>query len=246
MIGGISSGAAAGGDAGADIAGLVRRIRALLTRDPNAGARPPASPDEGAGPGAREEPPVDVPPTRSSLDQLAALEHVQGKPEDLALGPLLREVVCEVPRMLVEVVACDVAVHAHDEDLRTVLRNLLMNVRDHAGGRAVVTCRTQDRRVTVTVADDGPGLGPRQLATLFQRGARGPGSRGLGLGLHVARLLCRRQGGDLRLLRSVGGCTFEIVLWAAGGPDDPSALPSQRRGHGEPAPAPSSAASREG
>ena len=244
MIGGISSGAAEGGGAGTDITGLVRRLRALLTRDLDPGAREQATRDDRIGSGTIAGPPVDVPPPPSSLEQLAGLERLHGKPVDLPLGPLLREVVCEVPRLLVEVVACDVEVHACDEDIRTILRNLLMNVRDHAGGRAVVSCHTEERRVRVCVADDGPGLRPMQLATLFQRGARGPGSNGLGLGLHVARLLCRRQGGDLRLLRSVGGCTFEIVLWAAGGPDDPGALPSQRRGRG--VPAPSSAAACEG
>ena len=177
---------------------------------------------------------------RSSLEQLAELERLRGKPDDLDLRSLLREVVCEVPRLLVEIEAFDAAVHAHDEDLRTVLRNVLMNVRDHAGGHAVVSCRTDDGRVRLTVSDDGPGLRPMQVATLFQRGARGPGSPGLGLGLHVARLLCRRQGGDLRLLRSVGGCTFEIVLWSAGGPAGSEPLPFQRRGRGATAPAPSS------
>lgn len=183
---------------------------------------------------------------RSSLEQLAELERLRGKPEDLELGPLLRDVVCEVPRLLVEVRECDGQVHANDEDLRTVLRNVLMNVRHHADGHAVVSCRTEGQRVCITVTDDGPGLRPMQVVTLFQRGARGPGSPGLGLGLHVARMLCRRQGGDLRLLRSVGGCTFEIVLWAAGGPQDPESLPSQRRGRDATAPASSSAEVCEG
>lgn len=166
----------------------------------------------------------------SSLAQLAALERDRGAPEDLALGPLVREVVCEVPRLLVEIGPCDVEVHAHDEDLRTVLRNLLMNVRDHAHGRAVVSCRSEDQWVIVTVTDDGPGLRPGQVATLFQRGARGPGSPGLGLGLHVARLMSRRQGGDLRLVPGPGGCTFEIVLPPAGGHRRADVLPAQRPG----------------
>jgi hypothetical protein len=80
----------------------------------------------------------------SSLEQLAELERLRGKPDDLDLGALLREVVCEVPRLLVEITAFDAEVHAHDEDLRTVLRNVLMNVRDHAGGHAMVSCRTDD------------------------------------------------------------------------------------------------------
>lgn len=164
----------------------------------------------------------------SSLSQLAALERARGAPEDVALGPLVRGVVCEVPRLLVEIDSCDVAVHGREEDLRTVLRNLLMNVRDHARGHAQVSGRVENRRVHLRVSDDGPGLGAGQVATLFQRGARGAGSPGLGLGLHVARLLCRRQGGDLRLVRSVGGCCFEVVLWAAGGPPGPDVLPAQR------------------
>ena len=217
MIGGISPQAATGGGQAVDAGGLWRRLARLVRGRETVAAWP------GSGLGEpttapRADRPVDASSALSSLAQLAALEHLRGEPEDLELGPLLRDVVCEVPRLLVEVTSCDVRVHAHDGDLRTVLRNLLMNVRDHAAGHAVVSCRTEDRRVLVTVADDGPGLRPMQVATLFQRGARGAGSRGLGLGLHVARMLCRRQGGDLRLLRSVGGCTFEIVLWAAGGP----------------------------
>ena len=216
MVGGISSQAARGSSRAVEAGGPWRRLRTWLGGDRRAvPAGTGSSRHEPAGAPAQ---PVDGSPTLTSLAQLAALEHLREEPEDVELGPLLRDVVCEVPRLLVEVTSCDVRVHAHDGDLRTVLRNLLMNVRDHAAGHAVVSCRTEDRRVLVTVADDGPGLRPMQVATLFQRGARGAGSRGLGLGLHVARMLCRRQGGDLRLLRSVGGCTFEIVLWAAGGP----------------------------
>lgn len=216
----------------------LQRICARLVRDPRDGADERGSVGRSAGPAPVADPREGDHRGLSSLAQLAALERLRGTPEDLCLGPLLREVVCDVPRLLVEVVACDVEVQAHDENLRTVLRNLLMNVRDHATGHAVVSCRTEGRRVLVTVTDHGPGLRPMQLATLFQRGARGPDSRGLGLGLHVARMLCRRQGGDLRLVRGVGGCTFEIVLWAAGGPDEAEAIPRQRSG--APAPTPSS------
>ena len=216
MIGGSSPHAAQGGLRTADATGGWRRLRARLLRD-----RWGAVPDDSGSihtvtPGPRADRTSDEPPALSSLAQLAALEHLRGQPEDLQLGPLLRDVVWEVARLLVELTSCDVRVRAHDEDLRTVVRNLLMNVRDHATGHAVVSSsRTEDGRVLVTIADAGPGLRPMQVATLFQRGARAPGSPALGLGLHVARMLCRRQGGDLRLLRSVPGCTFEIVLRAA-------------------------------
>ena len=62
------------------------------------------------------------------------------------------------------------------------------------------------------VSDRGPGLAEGQVATLFQRGARGPASRGSGLGLHVSRTLMRQQGGDLVLREHVDGATFAITL----------------------------------
>ncbi|MGN6130944.1 MAG: sensor histidine kinase [Nocardioidaceae bacterium] len=105
--------------------------------------------------------------------------------------------------------------HGRPGDLATVLQNLLVNVQEHADGRAEVNLSLNGDRVQILVCDDGPGVPDDQIERLFERGARGPESRGSGLGLHVARTLMRQQGGDLMLLTHRGGCTFAVLLPAA-------------------------------
>lgn len=125
-----------------------------------------------------------------------------------------------------------VRAHGHPGDAATVLQNLLVNVQEHAGGRAEVDLIQDRDRVQILVRDDGPGVPDEQIERLFERGARGPDSGGSGLGLHVARTLMRQQGGDLRLLTHRGGCTFAVLLPAAAEGADGSAFPVQRQQEG--------------
>jgi signal transduction histidine kinase len=159
----------------------------------------------------------------------ASLEHLLIRREppacvDFALQPLLQEIAATaVPGLEVVLVGCDRTVHGRRQDLAVVLRNLLVNVDQHATGPVTVTAVSGDARVELLVADRGPGLAPGRVPMLFQRGV-GPA----GLGLHVAQTLMRQQDGELELRSHVGGCTFAVTMWAAGGPT-PSPLPSQRR-----------------
>ena len=121
-----------------------------------------------------------------------------------------------------------VRAHGRPGDLATVLQNLLVNVQEHGGGRAEVILSSDGARVQIRVRDDGPGIPDDQIQRLFERGARGPDSRGSGLGLHVARTLMRQQGGDLLLLTHRGGCTFAVLLPAAADQACGSAFSAQR------------------
>ena len=76
--------------------------------------------------------------------------------------------------------------------------------------------RTAGAFVHVTVSDDGPGIPAPSAEAVFGRGFRGPGSRGTGLGLAVARTLARQHGGELRLIPSAIGATFLLSLPRAG------------------------------
>jgi signal transduction histidine kinase len=124
---------------------------------------------------------------------------------------------------------CGLRAHGRPGDLATALQNLLVNAQTHGGGNAAVQAVNVAGRVEVYVTDRGPGLSPSQVATLFQRGARGPQSRGSGLGLHVSRTLMHQQGGDLQLRCATGGAVFALVLPASRAAAKLAALPDPTR-----------------
>jgi signal transduction histidine kinase len=96
--------------------------------------------------------------------------------------------------------------------LAVILGNLLGNALAHAPRSLCrVTVGVTDR-LTVTVADDGPGLPAARRAAAFEAGARRPGSPGEGLGLAISRDLARRHGGDLVAADSRVGACFVLTL----------------------------------
>lgn len=101
--------------------------------------------------------------------------------------------------------------------LRQALENLLSNARKHSppGAPVYVTIRDErpDQQLAILVRDFGPGIAPELAPRLFQRFIRGRESKGLGLGLHLARKLVEAQGGTLDIARTDGaGACFRITL----------------------------------
>lgn len=67
--------------------------------------------------------------------------------------------------------------------------------------------------VSLTVADDGPGLPPKARANLFQPFLGSAKAGGAGLGLAIAREIARAHGGDLRLVATgADGTVFAMLL----------------------------------
>lgn len=65
----------------------------------------------------------------------------------------------------------------------------------------------------LSVRDEGPGIAPNLLPTLFDRFARGAGSQGLGLGLYLARGIAKAHGGALTVESRLGaGTTFRLSI----------------------------------
>lgn len=93
--------------------------------------------------------------------------------------------------------------------LKRILTNLIENACRYAG-RCRVSVASPDGMVVITVADDGPGLPPDLLETVFEPFYRREESRnrdtgGTGLGLSVARALAEVHGGTLVLANRYGG-----------------------------------------
>lgn len=100
--------------------------------------------------------------------------------------------------------------------LERVVGNLLDNARDHATGAPVtVSCREDGGVLTVTVADEGPGVPGADVPRIFDRFYKADASRqgGSGLGLAIALEHARRIGGELTAGQgSSGGMVFRLTV----------------------------------
>jgi signal transduction histidine kinase len=104
--------------------------------------------------------------------------------------------------------------------LRQALENLVSNaVKYSPPGKSVridVGVRSLEEgleRAVVEVSDDGPGIAPKMQQVLFERFVSDAQSRGLGLGLYLARRIAREHDGDLSVTSTPGaGSKFRLEL----------------------------------
>ena len=109
-----------------------------------------------------------------------------------------------------------------EDQLQQVLLNLVLNAQQADGGRRQTEDRnicidTEEREGTViiTVTDQGPGIPPEKLQTLFQP-FHSTKSSGLGLGLYQCKRIIEEHGGSIRVHSEVGrGTEVRIELPAA-------------------------------
>jgi signal transduction histidine kinase len=98
--------------------------------------------------------------------------------------------------------------------LSTLCRNALQAIeqQDPPKGLICITAKRNGTRVTIEVADDGPGLPPKAREFLFQAFQGSARAGGTGLGLAVAHELITAHGGSIRLLDTERGTTFVIEI----------------------------------
>ncbi len=96
--------------------------------------------------------------------------------------------------------------------VRRAITNLVDNARRHARHVALAVTQLPGRSVQVTVDDDGPGIPPDRLESVF-RPFESDAAGGTGLGLTIARDIVRAHGGDIVLEDSpLGGLRARIRL----------------------------------
>lgn len=100
--------------------------------------------------------------------------------------------------------------------LAQILSNLLSNVEKYVPGGVVEISGTwAGSKLTVTVADQGPGIPLEAAERIFRPFERldsrvNEGASGTGLGLAIARDLAATMGGTLQLLPATRGACFEL------------------------------------
>jgi signal transduction histidine kinase len=83
--------------------------------------------------------------------------------------------------------------------MREVLSNLLANALRYtpSGGAITVSASAEAGQLRLTVQDSGAGIAPEQLPHIFDRFYKSDESRGMGLGLAIARNLVVAHGGEI-------------------------------------------------
>jgi len=179
--------------------------------------------------------------------------------EDLLLlarldeGPSIATVPVDLTRVLVDAVS-DAHVAAGDHEwvldlpeepveisgdgprLYQVVSNLLANARVHTPAGTEVTVALESGvdasgvpSAIITVSDDGPGIDPVLVETLFERFVRGDASRfrqagstSTGLGLAIVRAVVDAHGGRVEVESRPGATAFRIML-----PKRPAGAPAR-------------------
>ncbi|MFZ1396659.1 MAG: sensor histidine kinase, partial [Candidatus Promineifilaceae bacterium] len=96
--------------------------------------------------------------------------------------------------------------------------NLVSNATKYnvVNGRIIISASQLPDEVQIRIADTGPGIAPEDMAHLFERFYRIPGSEsaeGSGLGLSVAQKIVEEHNGRIEVASTVGeGTTFTICL----------------------------------
>ena len=109
---------------------------------------------------------------------------------------------------------------SHYDKLSRIILNLVSNAFKYseAGTKLTIDAAVDNKRLTLTVADEGQGIKSEDLEKIFKRLYRVESSRnmktgGHGLGLYIARELARQLGGDIFVQSEYGqGSSFSLVL----------------------------------
>jgi two-component system sensor histidine kinase BaeS len=117
--------------------------------------------------------------------------------------------------------------------LAQVVTNLLSNALKFvpAGGRVVVSTRSDSNTAFLEVRDDGPGIPEDELPRVFERYFRGSGARanGSGIGLAVVAALARAHGGHVEAANAPeGGAVVTLTLPVPDRPGAASGAPGRR------------------
>jgi signal transduction histidine kinase len=147
--------------------------------------------------------------------------------ESVDLAAICREVATEESAAFARSVALDlprgpVEASVDRRRVREVVKHLLANALMFSpGGRPVtVSLRNSGAEVVLRVRDEGPGISPEEVAHIFDRFYRTPGTTvqvgsqiGLGLGLYIARAIVGLHGGRVEVESAPGhGSTFVVTL----------------------------------
>ncbi len=127
---------------------------------------------------------------------------VYGDDEIMMMLPLIRSSLGGRIEVLDQLNSEDDRIHISAVQFQNVLLNLVVNARNAMKGQGVIVLKTENLMLEgrpfwrLTVQDDGPGIRPEQLDSIFEPYFTTSG-KGHGLGLMRCRLLVEQAGGHI-------------------------------------------------
>jgi signal transduction histidine kinase len=123
-------------------------------------------------------------------------------------------------RLGVDIAAAPESFHGDETRVRQILYNLLSNAANYAPEKSTIalTCRETAEGVEFSVHDDGPGMPPDVLDSVFRRfepRVNGGRRRGAGLGLSIVKSFVELHGGSVRIETGENRGTTVICLFPA-------------------------------
>lgn len=114
----------------------------------------------------------------------------------------------------------DLMVIGEERAIRQILVNILGNAIRHSpvGGSVAIVFDRENGWLTVTIADQGPGIAKADQVRIFEKFERAHDEEdgGAGLGLAISRRLARSMGGEISLESATGeGARFTLKLRAS-------------------------------
>jgi two-component system, NtrC family, sensor kinase len=84
-------------------------------------------------------------------------------------------------------------------EIRQVISNLVVNAMEATGpgGKIMISARRAEDKAVLTIADDGPGIDPLQLAKIFEAFYTTKQGTGTGLGLWISQNIVEKHGGTI-------------------------------------------------
>lgn len=110
----------------------------------------------------------------------------------------------------------DCIVNAYAVETRQVLLNLVRNAVEAStrkGSKVTVTLEGRADNVRIVVSDQGTGITPTVMASLFEFGVSTKGSGGNGMGLWLVKQLVNRHGGTIEVESKPDQGSRFTVLW---------------------------------
>lgn len=161
------------------------------------------------------------------IQNVRTLSSIVGEParEPIDVAPLVRQCISRLEALREQE---DVEVEIDVDENVTVLGgsilnelfdNLIENALYHSAADTLrIRAEKDDETVLVCIEDDGEGIPDAEKGRVMQKGEKGAGSTGSGLGLHLASEIAESYGGSIRLEdSSMGGARFDVRLPRARG-----------------------------